>query len=132
MLEPLQGAAGRRASENQPGGDARVCPAEAGTRALLHGLADNLLSSKGPGCRPQTGRLLDLRSEGWSLSGVRSSRKSPQSAVLTDTKREQGLKLYWSQLKIRHLPKEYVFLESNSEGSQHVENMRQVLCHLLK
>lgn len=81
MLEPLQGAAGRGASENQPGGDARVCPAEAGTRALLHGLADNLLSSKGPGCRPQTGRLLDLRGEGWSLSGVRSTKSPPESCA---------------------------------------------------
>ncbi|KAM9059573.1 uncharacterized protein AAG666_023274 [Megaptera novaeangliae] len=38
MLEPLQGAAGLRSSGNRQGGDARVCPAEAATRARLLGL----------------------------------------------------------------------------------------------
>ncbi|XP_036727120.1 collagen alpha-1(II) chain-like [Balaenoptera musculus] len=38
MLEPLQGAAGLRGSGNRQGGDARVCPAEAATRARLLGL----------------------------------------------------------------------------------------------
>lgn len=93
-------------------------------RARLLGLWQlSLLSSKELGRRPQTGHLLELRSEDWSPSGFRCSRKYPQSlgttAVPTDTKKEHGFKALLASVKnILHFDKEDIFLERNREGSQ--------------